>query len=706
MALANDKPVDDSNPLPVKSFNVYGKFHEAFEEYTPGEIWAETKAAGDLIILDGNAVGASYLTISKDPLSAGTMTALETIGTFGMPFDLAVGLHMSQRTLGQEFSLEAVSIEDSLPTVDDVAIASISQVTTTLTINTATPHGLKPGMRIGTYGVSDSRLNYPSLVVASTPSPTQLTATAGPNGNVPSVTAGPFTSGSVYLRSALGYALNGTSMIFEQTSATQASFYVKSKGGDTHIGGGPLLGNHSVPILTTASVQALNAAYSYAFQPTGEYRLALMDDRVQWTDAPVDTLAAATARMTRTQVIPDPAQNYKLRIRATNNKGLTVPNARIVSVAKTGTTTATVVTDVAHGLATGDVIVAYGVRDQANFANLTAATVVTSVVNATTFTVVWGPAVTATSYGGYVARVQGSNLMSALGAIAQVVSTATLASGVLTLVGNATWSGLLIGDYVNVHGAVVDGTGVSLGVDGAWRVRNVVTTTLELEPLGWTAPAGFGVTNAGGAVIKRTDLRISFVRVFDFARERVEVQPRPSGDEAGSLSVRLQNTPSVTMTSTAVAGTTSIDTSFPNPVGVGSRAANVNPGPMSTNGDIVALLATMIGALVVKPYAIPEAGWNANLALTTTTAQPLVGVAGAGLKRHITAVQAINTGASAVDIIILDGTTERWRMTLPQNVPVNFEFPTELTTTANTALNVNLSAAGTVRVCAQGYTAP
>lgn len=706
MALANDKPVDDSNPLPVKSLNVYGKFREAFEEYTPGEIWAETKAAGDLIILDGNAVGASYLTISKDPLSAGTATALETIGTFGMPFDLAVGLHMSQRTLGQEFSFEAVSIEDPLPTFDDVAIASISQATTTLTINTVTPHGLKPGMRIGTYGVSDSRFNYPSLVVASIPSPTQLTATAGPGGTIPSVTAGPFTSGSVYLRSALGYAPNGTSMIFENASATNASFYVKSKGGDNHIGGGTVLGNHSVTILTTASVQAINAAYSYAFQPTDEYRLALMADRVQWTDAAVDTLAAANARMTRTQVIPDPAQTYKLRVRATNNKGLTVPNARIVSVAKTGTTTATVVTDVAHGLTTGDVIVAYGVRDQTNFANLTAATAVASVVNATTFTVVWGSAVTATSYGGYVARVQGGNLMSALGAIAQVVSTATLASGVLTLVGNAAWSGLLIGDYVNVHGAVVDGTGAPLGVDGAWRVRNVATTTLELEALGWTPPADFGTTNAGGAVIKRTDLRISFVRVFDFARERVEVLPRPSGDEAGSLPVRVQNTPAVTMTSTTVAGTAAIDAAFPNPVGVGARAANTNPAAMSANADIAAVLATMIGALVTKPYAIPEAGWNANLALTTTTAQALAGAAGASIKRYITAVQAINTGAAAVDLIILDGTTERWRMTLPQNVPVDFEFPTELTVTANTALNANLSAAGTVRVCAQGYTAP
>jgi hypothetical protein len=84
-----------------------------------------------------------------------------------------------------------------------------------------------------------------------------------------------------------------------------------------------------------------------------------------------------------------------------------------------------------------------------------------------------------------------------------------------------------------------------------------------------------------------------------------------------------------------------------------------------------------------------------------------VAAGGAGLKRHMTGLQAINTGASAVDLIILDGAAERWRMTLPVNVPVDFCFAeTHLIVTAATALNANLSAAGTVRVCAQGYTAP
>jgi hypothetical protein len=76
------------------------------------------------------------------------------------------------------------------------------------------------------------------------------------------------------------------------------------------------------------------------------------------------------------------------------------------------------------------------------------------------------------------------------------------------------------------------------------------------------------------------------------------------------------------------------------------------------------------------------------------------------LKRHVTAIQAINTGASAVDLILLDGATERWRLPLAVNVPVAVPFPTGIVTTANTVLNANLSAVGTVRINAQGYTAP
>lgn len=552
--------LNDRQPVSSKSTaNVSTRFREAFQTY-PNPNWLQSIASGDIVRVDGNAIGASYLVISLDPLTANTVTRVETDLTVSMPFEVAFGAHLSQRTLGQEFAIEAVSTEEPAQAPPPLAISAISQATTTLTITTTTPHNLRPGMRIGVADCVDSRLNYPSLVVASTPSPLQLTATAGPGGNIPSLNAGPFASGEVYTRSALGLSPNGTSLIFENPTATNASLYAKSEGGDTMPVTGTLIGNHSATIATSASVQAINAALTYAFRPTSEYRLALMADRLQWSDAPIDALTAATSRASISQVIPSPRQPYRLRIRATCNRSLSRPVAQIVSAIKTGTTTATITTDVPHGLTTSDQVVIYGIRDQAaaSFPNLVTATAVASVPSATTFTIVIGTASTVTSYGGYVARINGGNLMSALGAVAQVVQSAALstdaaATRVLTLVGSAAWAGLLIGDYVNLVGCRDNVSGASMGLDGAYRVRNLATTTLELEPIGGqTLPADAAAVNCGGAVIKRTDLRLSYVRIFDFERLRIEALPRPTGDQAGALPVNVQNTVATSFTQPAL----------------------------------------------------------------------------------------------------------------------------------------------------------
>ena len=259
----------------------------------------------------------------------------------------------------------------------------------------------------------------------------------------------------------------------------------------------------------------------------------------------------------------------------------------------------------------------YGSSDQTAYANLTAATAVASVIDAVTFTVVIGTAVTSTVYGGYVARVNGNNLMSQMGAIAQAAISSTLATAVdgkqvLTLTGSAAWSGLLIGDYVNVHGLrSVPGTGADLGCDGAWKVRSIVTTSLELEAVGGqTLPANFGATASGGAVIKRTDLRLSFVRIFDFDRTRVEALARPIGDAAGAFPVNINNTPAVSQSGTWNVGTvTSVTTAGTPPVPATPYFLN---SAASTNGALILtgtsgvqnLYATNIGATAafVKLY--------------------------------------------------------------------------------------------------------
>lgn len=545
---------DKSGNLRVSpASNITTKFREAFEEYSPNTLdshWVETKDSGDITISDGNAVAASYLVVSKSPWNAGTVTTIETRGRFEMPFDCSIGLHTSQRTLGQEFAVDFVD-DDVVPERPSLVVSSISQTTTTLTITTVQPHNLVAGKRFQVSGCSDNRLNYPALVVASTPSPTQFTATAGPAGTIPSVTASA-TTGIVVPRPALGYATNGTSMILDNAVATNASFYIRSAEGDP-LPSGTAIGSHVVGTLTSASVQAINAAYTYAFQPSTEYRLTLQADRVQWSNVALDALTQATNLTSRTQVVPDASKLYKLRIRATNAADLTRPVAKIISAVKSGSTTATITLDRDHGLAVGALITVYGIRDQAAaaFPNITTATAITAVPAPNKIQIAIGTGTSNTSYGGFVAVVNGGNLPSALGAASQVVQQANLTtlsdgSRQLTLIGSASWTAptSIIGDYVEVIGVRNNVGGTDMLVDGAWKISNASTTTLTLVPVlpDMVLPADFSVKDCGGGLIRRTDLRISFVRVFDFERSRVELLARPYGDLASASPVTIQGT--------------------------------------------------------------------------------------------------------------------------------------------------------------------
>ena len=528
----------NNNELVVVPENITGKFRESFESFTPGVNWTLVTGSGDIVQTDGNAVSASYLVISKDPLTAETETSLTYTGSFPMPIETSVGLSMSQRTLGQELSMELVSTETPLSPVANIAISNIVQVTTTLTVTTSAAHGLVPGKRIGIRGItSDSRLNYPSVVVATTPSLTTFTVTAGPAGTIASGSLGPFTNqGFVYFRSSMGYAQNGISEVFENTSVTNASIYLRSSSGDT-LPSGTAIGNHSVTVSTLTAVTPTNSAYTYAFLPASEYRFILKSDMAQALDVAVDSSTTLPAsRQLRTQVIPDPTKDYTLRFRATNVDSLPIPNGKIVSAVKTGSSVATITTAADHGLTTGDFITIYGIGDSTNFANQTAQVQVASVPTSTTLTVSFGASVSATSAGGLVSRSQGgTNIQGVQAAVAAIASSTTTQ---LTLTsGTSSWT-LIIGDYVNVYGLRNRATGADLGFDGAYKVVDQITSTLVLEPLtGTTLPAAIGSTQTGGAVIKRTDARISFVRIYEYLRERVEVQP--NGAFAASVPVSV-----------------------------------------------------------------------------------------------------------------------------------------------------------------------
>lgn len=589
------------------SQNITTKFRDAFESYDPvsGGRWRQSKAAGDLVWAAGNAAAASYLVVSLDPLTAGTETSIESHLNFDLPIEISFGAHMSQRTLGQEFAVEVVDTLPALPDVPLLEIASITQALSVLTVDTVLPHNLSVGKSIGITGCSNAVANYPALVVASVPSPTQFTGTAGPGGTIASqtITNPAGAKGFVFFRERLGRAQNGLSQIFENATPTNASLYVRSEAGDA-LPSGVIAGNHSVTTVgSTASVPLVTSPFQYAFSPTTEFRFFAQADRVQWADGAVDATTQTSSRLLRTQVCPDPSHNYKFRIRGTNNRSLTVPNAQIVSAVKTGTTTATITTDRPHGLVANDPVVVYGIRDATNFPNLTTATVVASVVDATNFTIVIAGAVTATSYGGYVAKVNGGNLMSALGAVAQVAQSATLstlADGTrqLVLVGSAAWAApaTTIGDMLELVGCRDIATGASLGIDGPWQIANAATTnlTLVLPYSGQrTLPADFATTNCGGGLIRRTCFRLSFVRIFDYERERVELLARPSGDMGAAAPVVVQGGTLAGVTAITGAGTPAVPAT---PFFVNSAASTNGALVLTGTSGLCALWASNIGA--------------------------------------------------------------------------------------------------------------
>lgn len=518
-------------PIDVTPDNITTKFREAFEAYTANVLWLENRAPGDIIQLDGNAASASYLVISKDPLTAGTESTLTSNVVFNVPIETAVGLGISQRILGNDFALELISNETPIAEITDIAIANVIQSTTTLTVNTTSAHNLVPGKRIGIKDVTDSRLNYPSLVVASIPTPTRFTATAGPMGTIGSVTTGLLNGGNVYFRPAMGYARNGMSLLFENTTATNGSYYLRSDSGDSYPTG-TIVGNHSVTIGTSASNQAINSPYTYAWFPTTEYRFNLQSDRAQLYDVAVDSSAATSNRALRTQVIPDTTKQYRLRVRAINQKSITIPNGKIISAVKTGTVTANIQTDGPHGLTSNDYVVVYGIRDQTNFATQSTPVKVVDVPGPNNINVSFSAAVTATSYGGMIARAQSNIVPAAF--LTQAVQSAAVASNELTLVGSASWSGVSIGDYINVYGVKDIVSGADLLVDGTYKAANVSGVTLVGTPIGSTVlPTPFATTNAGGVVIRRSDIRISFARIYDYTRHRIEWQNRPADAVAG-----------------------------------------------------------------------------------------------------------------------------------------------------------------------------
>lgn len=693
------------------SSNVAAIVRDACETWPNADVWeAPVIGSGDFVIQRGNTAGAGWIEISKDPSGRDTETVLTMRPRFRMPLKLTTMVSMTHRNAGEQiFSQEFVSDDASyggepIPAPEPVEILNASQATTTITINFASPPPVpfRIGQVVSVYGFVDTRLNVNSATIATTPTPTQVTLVGNDYAFTSTTIASTPGGGTAFIERVdlLGGARNGVAIVRGNGTVTNTRDYVRAQGGLARPSG-TLAGAHSITTGTdTSTALAGTAPFSESWSAPLETALLLSRDGIVHADRAPDANASWSGRFRQSQVVPNPERPYLLRFRVRSTPSLTRPVAKIVSISKAGSTTTTIVTDGPHECVTGQYVGFYGVNNQTNFANQTTGLLCT-VVDATTLTVVHGTSATATSYGGFLMRVHGQQALG--GAIAQVAQSVSRTGNIVTMVGNGTWATTAIGNIVDLIGVRDTVSGADLGIDGSYVVRNLATTTMTLEPVAGIGPTGadFVSVNCGGGVVQRLGVRLHGVVATDYSPLLTEPSVKGLSDAGEAIGV----TGTVTV-SGSVAGTVAVDAAIGNPVTAGLRASNANITAMSAAGDSVGWMGTMIGAGIVKPYALPEAGFNASLALTTTTAVAIQAAGAAGIKRHLTALQAINTGGGAVDLIILDGTTERWRLTLPVNVPVAFEFPTEITTTAATALNANLSAAGTVRANFQGYTAP
>lgn len=162
-----------------------------------------------------------------------------------------------------------------------------------------------------------------------------------------------------------------------------------------------------------------------------------------------------------------------------------------------------------------------------------------------------------------------------------------------------------------------------------------------------------------------------------------------------------------TVTATGVAGVAAHDAAISgNPVRMAGRALSANYATVAT-GDTADLVTSLVGALVITPYAIPDLYWQATTTLTTTADVALQALL-AGNRRCLTSWTVQNTGANVTTFQIKDGTTVIWSCSLPASMaqPQLFQLVNPLRTSAGAALNVATTVASNVIVNAQGYTAP
>lgn len=703
-------------------------------------------AASDIVFREATSNGQVITALSVSPLVEDSASVIASKERMIQPCSLDIEASASQRI---RHGFSAIDLVDNTTTTalpDDIEIASIYQSNadngaaysavagTIVTIVLSSPFQGYLSDWIHIYGLVDNRLNYPNLCIKYI-SYDRKTLTAGfsDEAALPSLAVATITppAGSAKIRHYhnMGGAIHGASIRFTSSTVTSAALVTQFGGNDVAISG-TLVGDHRATIGTTAAVYNAAVRGQYEIKATNRYRLECRPKETAFMDVVIDSNTNFTTRAVRSAVKPGLSAQLAPRIRALNPKSMTRPVAKIVSAVKSGTTTATVTLDrtcASAGIVSNTWMTAKGARDQTNFANF-ATPVQVTVTGANTLTMVWGGAVTATTYGGSLIMTNGG--IDQQGVLAQSIQSATVdaTTGVLTLVGSGSWStgvGVMNpGDIMEIHGCRDAAAGADMGLDGPWRVGYVSTTSLELLPLTdmygvrrSPAISSLTLTNCGGTVLHRTTLRAHDLVAEQWCEDRKMIDGAGTDRLDKALPVRVVN--SVTITGNpAVVGNVAHDSAISGaPVRVAGRARTSDYTAVAAD-DVADLKTTTVGSLVVEPFNVPELAWQypaaASGIVNTTTAVTIKAAAGAGLRNYVTGLD-IHWDAltNATEVAIRDGAggSAIWRMKIPSGAAGRevITFPRPIRGTAATLLEVvtiTASGAGAVYFNANGYVAP
>ena len=276
----------------------------------------------------------------------------------------------------------------------------------------------------------------------------------------------------------------------------------------------------------------------------------------------------------------------------------------------------------------------------------------------------------------------------------------TIHSGAISAAQSGTWNIGTVTTLTGITNALPAGTNAigklaaNSGVDiGDVDVTSVIPGTGATN-LGKATDAAAGATDTGIAPLAIRDDSLSTLTPAegDYVPLRT--------NSVGALWTAIDGTPTISGAAAhdaAVSG---------NPLLTGAEARS-SEGTAVASGDVVRLMADLVGKVINQPYAPTDLHWQATGSKTDTTELTLKAAGAAGIRNYLTDIICVNTHATTnTTVIIKDGAsgTEIARLPVPANGGVVHRFAVPLKGTAATALVAAAAASvTTIYITATGY---